>query len=170
MDANGSVTRRTGTRTYWTKVQCSEWTYRRRIPERCLLEERFNVSGEPVICIIDDDPSVRRALARLVRSCGLPAETFASAREYLEAPHADGVACVVLDVHLGQVSGLELRERIVAQPSPPPVILMTAHDDAATREKIRKCGAPGYLCKPFESTALFLAIGQAIGRDLIPSS
>lgn len=127
------------------------------------------MSGGPVICIVDDDPSVRRALARLVRSCGLPVETFASATEYLEAAHAEGVACVVLDVHLGHVSGLDLRERIVAQPVHPPVILMTAHDDALTRERIAKCGAPGYLRKPFESYALLEAIGQAIGRDLGPS-
>ena len=126
------------------------------------------VSGRGAICIVDDDPSVRRALARLVRSCGLPVETFASADEYLDAAHADGVACVVLDVHLGHVSGLDLRERIVAQPVHPPVILMTAHDDVQTRERIAKCGAPGYLRKPFESYALLEAIGQAIGRDIVP--
>ncbi|MBK6316909.1 MAG: response regulator [Blastocatellia bacterium] len=126
------------------------------------------MSGGPVICIVDDDPSVRRALARLVRSCGLPVETHASAEEYLDAQHADGVACVVLDVHLGHVSGLDLRERIVAQPVHPPVILMTAHDDAVTRERIAKCGAPGYLRKPFEATALLTAISTALGRDLEP--
>jgi FixJ family two-component response regulator len=98
----------------------------------------------------------------------LPVETHASAEEYLDAQHADGVACVVLDVHLGHVSGLDLRERIVAQPVHPPVILMTAHDDAVTRERIAKCGAPGYLRKPFEATALLTAISTALGRDLEP--
>lgn len=126
------------------------------------------MSGGQVICIVDDDPSVRRALARLIRSCGLPVETFASAAEFSDAPHADGIACVVLDVHLGHVSGLDLREQIVAQPAHPPVILMTAHDDVATRERILKSGAPGFLRKPFESSALLTAIGRAIGRDLEP--
>ena len=124
------------------------------------------MSGGPVICIVDDDPSVRRALARLVRSCGLPVETYASATEYLDAEHPGGIACVVLDVYLGHVSGLDLREQIVAQPSHPPVILMTAHDDAVTRERIARSGAPGYLRKPFEASALLSAIGDAIGRDL----
>ena len=126
------------------------------------------MSGGPVICIVDDDPSVRRALARLVRSCGLSVETHASANDYLDAEHSDGVACVVLDVHLGHVSGLDLRDRIVAQPVPPPVILMTAHDDVATRERIARSGAPGYLRKPFEASALLSAIGEAIGRELEP--
>ena len=139
-----------------------------RMAARSGRNARFMVSGGPVVCIVDDDPSVRRALARLVRSCGLQVETHASADEYLDAAHADGVACVVLDVHLGHVSGLDLRERIVSQPAPPPVILMTAHDDAQTRERIAKCGAPGYLRKPFESFALLEAIGQAIGRRLVP--
>lgn len=125
------------------------------------------VSEGAVICIVDDDPSVRRALERLVRSCGLAVETHASATEYLVAEHPDGVACVLLDVYLGHVSGLDLREQIVAQPVHPPVILMTAHDDAVTRERIAKCGAPGYLRKPFEASALLSAIGDAIGRNLV---
>ncbi len=128
------------------------------------------VSGGAVICIVDDDPSVRRALARLVRSCGLRVETFASASEYLDAEHPEGVACVVLDVYLGHMSGLDLRKQIVAQEDHPPVILMTAHDDATTRERIARSGAPGYLRKPFEASALLSAIGAAIGRNLeLPS-
>lgn len=126
------------------------------------------MAGGSVICIVDDDPSVRRALARLVRSCGLVTETFSSADEYLEAPHPNGVDCVVLDIHLGGMSGIELRERIVSEAAAPPVILMTAHDDAATRERIRTCGATGYLRKPFEASALLSAVGEAIGRDLEP--
>jgi len=126
------------------------------------------VTTSPVICIVDDDPSVRRALARLLRSCGLEAETFESAAAYLEASHPHGVACVVIDVYLGQMSGIELRERILGSQAHTPVILMTAHDDAGTLDRIRKSGVTEFLRKPFEAATLLSVIGQAIGRDLGP--
>lgn len=124
------------------------------------------MTGEHLIRIVDDDPSVRRALARLVRSCGFAVETFASADEYLSAASTDEVECVVLDIHLGGMSGIELRHRIHGEVVHPPVILITAHDDDATLESISQSGAPGYLRKPFDDSALIAAIGSAIGRQV----
>jgi len=83
----------------------------------------------PLIAIVDDDPSVRRSLHRLVRSAGYAVETFASAREYLEWLPRGRAACVVLDVHMEHMTGFELEERLAT-----PVVLMSAHDDIPTRE------------------------------------
>jgi FixJ family two-component response regulator len=124
------------------------------------------VANSPIICIVDDDLSVRRALARLIVSYGLIVETFASAQDYLGAGHPDGVACLIVDVHLARSSGFDLLARLAAVGDSPPVIVITAHDDAATREQVRRSGAMAYLRKPFESSSLLSAVGQAIGWDL----
>jgi len=119
----------------------------------------------PLISIVDDDLSVRRALRRLVRSAGYTVETFASAREFLDSVPSARTACLVLDIHLGGMSGFELQERMAADRAPFPVIFITAHDDAATRERARQTGASAYLRKPFDEQILLAAIGRAIGVD-----
>ena len=83
----------------------------------------------PVIAIVDDDASVRRSLHRLVKAAGYPVETFASAREFLEWFPRNRAACLVLDVHMNELSGFDLQERLAV-----PVIFITAHDDPTTRE------------------------------------
>ena len=118
----------------------------------------------PLISIVDDDLSVRRALRRLVRSAGYTVETFASAHEFLDS-FPSGTACLVLDIHLEGMSGFELQERMAADPAPIPVIFITAQDDAATRERARQTGASAYLRKPFDEQVLLAAIGRAIGVD-----
>ncbi|HQR39684.1 MAG TPA: response regulator [Blastocatellia bacterium] len=117
-----------------------------------------------VVSVIDDDLSVRRAVARLIASAGFGAEVFASAQEYLDATHDQGVACLILEVHLGGMSGIELAEKLEAGGEAPPVIFITAHDDEATRERARKCGATGYLRKPFDGTSLLQMISDALAR------
>ena len=120
----------------------------------------------PVISVVDDDASVRRSLVRLIRSCGLTAESFESAEEFLAGPHDGEVACVILDVHMSGMSGIELNELLSATPSHPPVIIMTAHDDESTRHYAATHDVAGFLRKPFESGALLEAVGRAIHRDL----
>jgi FixJ family two-component response regulator len=114
----------------------------------------------PVIAIVDDDASVRRSLHRLVQAAGYPVETFASAREFLEWLPRGRAACLVLDVHMNEVSGFELQERLAV-----PIIFITAHDDAPTRERIEKSGASGHLRKPFDEQAVLDAIRRAVGAD-----
>jgi FixJ family two-component response regulator len=115
----------------------------------------------PVIAIVDDDASVRRSLHRLVKAAGYPVETFASAREFLEWFPRNRAACLVLDVHMNELSGFDLQERLAV-----PVIFITAHDDATTRERIEKSGAAGHLQKPFDEGAVLDAIRRAVGaRD-----
>jgi len=116
-----------------------------------------------VISIVDDDLSVRRALRRLVGSAGYLVETFASAQEFLGSTRQAAIGCLVLDVHMDGMSGFELQERLVSDRREIPIIFITAHDDAGTRERIRTSGAAGYLSKPFDPQALLDVIHRVAG-------
>lgn len=118
----------------------------------------------PLIAVIDDDLSVRRALRRLIQSGGYAVETFASALEFVDASPRARTACVVLDIHLEGISGFELQERLDADGAEIPIILITAHDDNATHERARRSGAVAYLRKPFARRALLDAIQKALHR------
>lgn len=118
----------------------------------------------PVIAIVDDDPSVCRALHRLVKSAGYPVETFASAREFLDWLPGGRASCLVLDVHMKEMSGFDLQERLAV-----PIIFMTSHDDAPTRDRIEKSGVAGHLWKPFEQKAVLDAIRRAVGAGQAPT-
>jgi FixJ family two-component response regulator len=108
-----------------------------------------------VISIVDDDPSVRRALSRLVRLAGYAVESFASARDFLGSAPRGRTACLVLDIHLnGGMSGFDLQERLVADGVTIPTIFITAHGDARTRERVTHSGVAGFLLKPFGDQAL----------------
>jgi FixJ family two-component response regulator len=119
----------------------------------------------PVIAVIDDDASVRRALQRLLQSAGFMVETFATAREFLDADSWAQTACLVLDVHLPGMSGFELQEYLAISGIPIPIVFITALDDALTRERVHRAGAVGYLRKPFDQGTLIEAISRAIGQD-----
>lgn len=117
----------------------------------------------PMISIVDDDLSVRRALRRLVRSAGYAVETFGSAGDFLSSAPSARSACLVLDIYLEGMNGFELQEQLAADRVAIPIIFMTAHDDAATRERIRRSGAVGYLGKPFDGQALLDVIRRVAG-------
>jgi FixJ family two-component response regulator len=117
------------------------------------------------IAVVDDDASVRRALQRLLRSAGFAVETYATAREFLEAGQWAQTACLVLDIHLPGMSGFELQEHLAVSGAPIPIVFITAHDDTAMRERASRAGAVGYLRKPFDQGMLIEAIGRAIGQD-----
>ena len=121
---------------------------------------RSTVHSVPIIAIVDDDASVRRSLERLVRSAGYAVETFASAREFLEWLPRGQAACLVLDVHMHEMSGFELQERLAV-----PVVFITSHDDAVTRARIEKSGASGHLWKPFDEQTVLSAIRRALGLE-----
>jgi FixJ family two-component response regulator len=119
----------------------------------------------PVIAVIDDDASVRRALQRLLQSAGFTVETFATAREFLDADYQARTACLVLDVHLPGMSGFQLEEYLAASGVPIPIVFITAYDDVSTRGRVNRAGAVGYLRKPFDQGTLVEAISRAIGQD-----
>jgi FixJ family two-component response regulator len=120
------------------------------------------VTSPHLIAIVDDDPSLLRALHRLVRSNGYTVESFTSARAFLDA--STRPACLVLDVHLNG-TGFELQERLAADGMNIPIIFITAHDDDSTRCRIETSGAAAYLWKPVDGQALLRAIRRAVGPD-----
>ena len=119
----------------------------------------------PVIAIVDDDESVRRSLHRLVRSAGYAVETFASASDFLAWLPRGRAACLVLDVHMKEMTGFELQQRLAV-----PIVFMTAHDDTATRTRLETSGAVGHLWKPFEEAAMLDVIRRALGEEPTPIS
>ena len=111
------------------------------------------------VTVIDDDPTMLKAIERLLRVKGFEVETFASAEAFLAG--TGKAACLVLDIHLGGMSGIELRRRLVASGSEPPTIFITAVDDEATRKEATNAGCVAYLRKPFLASLLVGAIDKA---------
>jgi len=120
-----------------------------------------------LISIVDDDPLVREGLISLLRSAGFATQAFASAEEFLSLAHRDNVACLILDVRLPGISGLELQSQLTATVSNHriPVVFMTARDDEATRQRALKGGAVDFLCKPVRREALLNAVHLALQQN-----
>jgi FixJ family two-component response regulator len=118
--------------------------------------------GERVVCIVDDDASLRRSLRNLLMSVGFRVETFDSAEAFLEAPRRDSIGCVVLDVRMAGMSGLDLLKHLAAVGSRIPVVILTAHADEETRRRSLEAGAAAFLEKPVRSGALLDAIRTAL--------
>lgn len=121
--------------------------------------------SKSMVFIVDDDLSVREALGSLIRSAGLQVETFASAQEFLARPRADMPCCLVLDVRLPGLSGLELQKRMAEVNIEIPIIFITGHGDVPTTVQAMKAGAVEFLTKPFRDQDLLDAIRHAIKRD-----
>jgi FixJ family two-component response regulator len=121
-------------------------------------------AAEPLVFVVDDDESMRRALGNLVRSVGLQAEVFSTAREFLLAKKPDRPACLVLDVRLPGQSGLELQRELLAAGDRIPIIFITAHGDIPMSVRAMKAGAVEFLPKPFRDQDLIDAIQHAIAR------
>jgi len=118
-----------------------------------------------VVFVVDDDPSVREALQRLVRSAGLRVEAFASAEEFLQRAHTEGPSCLVLDVRLPDLSGLDLQRRMVDTNNEMPIVFLTGHGDIPTTVKAMKAGAVEFLTKPLVEGDLLESIRAALDRD-----
>jgi two-component system, LuxR family, response regulator FixJ len=118
----------------------------------------------PTIGVVDDDVSILRALRRLLQAAGFSVETFGSAEEVLSSAQLGRINCLVLDIHLGDLSGFDVHERLPDTRPPIPIIFITAHDTALTRERARLAGAVDYLRKPFDEKALIGAIRRALAR------
>jgi FixJ family two-component response regulator len=120
------------------------------------------------VAVVDDDPSVRRALTRLLRSVGVPCLTHDSGSEFLASPKLHDFDCLILDVHMPRMSGIEVLEEIRVVASKLPVVLMTARYDVDFAEKALVAGASAFLRKPFTEEELFAAISDATGMVLEP--
>src|SRR5262245_11146912 len=118
-------------------------------------------TGQTVF-VIDDDASVRRAVGRLIRSAGLKAVTFATAEEFLRSDEHPAPGCLVVDVHLPGLCGLELQERLSAEGRAVPVVFITAYGDDRTCGRALRAGAVAFLLKPFEEQSLLDAVDRAL--------
>src|ERR1700733_14329186 len=122
------------------------------------------MADAPTVFVVDDDPSMREEISRLIRSVGLNSETFSSAKEFLEYKRENVHACLVLDVRLKGQSGLELQRELAAT-NPIPIIFITGHGDITMSVRAMKAGAVEFLPKPFRDQDLLEAIQEAIELD-----
>lgn len=125
------------------------------------VEDR-QLQNAPIISIIDDDESMRCAIKSLVTSLGLDAHTFASAEAFLRSPHLEHTSCVITDLQMPGLDGVELQKSLLAQGRRIPIIFVTAFPDERLRARAIAAGALGFLGKPFESETLIKLIDKAI--------
>ena len=121
-------------------------------------------SGAPTVFVVDDDPSVRRGVERLLRSAGLAAESFASARDFLERYDCDAAGCVILDLAMPGFDGLQMQQALADRGSALPIIFLTGHGDIPSSVKAMKRGAVDFLTKPVSGDDLLAAVRNAIER------
>jgi len=122
-------------------------------------------TASATVLVVDDDASVRKALARLIQAAGWNVRTFASAREFLDQGPPEGPACLVLDVHMPGLSGLDLQAELNCRNIRTPIIFITGHGDIPVSVKAMKGGAVDFLTKPFKVKNLLGVIQEAIKKD-----
>jgi FixJ family two-component response regulator len=122
-------------------------------------------AGTPVVYVIDDDASVRAAIEGLLKSVGLISQSFGTAQEFLDSRRADGPSCLVLDVRLPGLNGLDFQRKLADSGVHIPIIFITGHGDIPMTVKAMKSGAIEFLTKPFRDQDLLDAIYQALERD-----
>src|SRR5262252_10437326 len=127
-------------------------------------------ADHPCVCVVDDDRSMRESLRDLLCSTGLNVQTFASAHEFLTHRRPDVPTCLVLDVQLPGLSGLELQQELAKDEAPMPIIFITGHGDIPMTVRAMKAGALEFLTKPFRDEDLLNAVAQALhrARQMVP--
>jgi FixJ family two-component response regulator len=118
-----------------------------------------------IIAIVDDDEPLRQALGSVMKAAGLSARTFASAEEFLACDDCDDTACLILDVRLPGMSGIELQKQLSKTNSRLPIVFVTAHGDASLRDSLMRAGAVAFLYKPVRSDALLKEIHRALAQS-----
>ena len=127
----------------------------------------MNPAGAPMVFVVDDDPSVRAAIQGLLKSASLRSESFETAEEFLRSKRPDGPSCLVLDVSLPGVNGLDFQRELADSGVQIPIIFITGHGDIPMTVKAMKSGAIEFLTKPFQDQDLLDAIRQALDRDRV---
>jgi len=124
-----------------------------------------NENETGLVSIVDDDESLRRSVKNLLTSVGFQVETFASAEAFLQSAHRADTRCVVLDLRMPGMSGLDLLVHLAATGSPIPVVILTAHSDDEARRRMLQAGAVAFLGKPFHGEALLGAVRRALAEN-----
>ena len=143
-----------------------------RQSEGCVIKKAYpatpmalSAASAPIVFVVDDDESVRAALKRLLASAGLECETFANALEFLRRAEQGVTGCLLLDVRMPGVNGLELQQRLKAADVELPIIFVTGYADVPLTVRAMKAGALDLLTKPFEADVLLDAVQQALNRE-----
>jgi FixJ family two-component response regulator len=123
-----------------------------------------------MISIVDDDESVREATKALVRSLGYGALTFASAEEFLNSDHLDHTCCLITDVQMSGLNGVELQYRLISEGREIPIIFITAFPDERTHKRVLDAGAIGFLSKPFSDESLIQCLDRAVESHRLGSA
>jgi FixJ family two-component response regulator len=123
------------------------------------------VSEKPLVCVVDDDSLIRDSTVRLIRSFGFRVEAFASAEEFGNSGYLEKTACLILDVRMPGMDGLELQHRLSEAGARIPIVFITAHADDEQERRAMEAGAIGFLFKPFSQESLLRAVGLALGEQ-----
>lgn len=140
-------------------------SYQSRVLNRSNITGNRTDADRPLVILVDDDDSLREALSELILSVGLEAISFSSTRDLLEAELPDRPGCVVADVRMPSVSGLELQHRLAETADAKPIVFLTAHGDIPMSVQAMKAGAVDFLTKPVRDQTLLDAIAAGIKRD-----
>ena len=124
------------------------------------------MTENPLVVVVDDDRSIRNATRDLLKAAGFSTATFADAKSFLESASRLTAACLVADMRMPGMTGLELYEALVASGNGIPTVLITAHPEDVTQTRARKAGITCYLSKPFEPDELLTCVGEALARSL----
>jgi FixJ family two-component response regulator len=119
----------------------------------------------PVISIVEDDESVRLAIKSLLNSVGLATHLFASAEAFLQSPHVSKTSCLILDVQMPGMGGIELQRVLISQGLSTPIIFITAFPEERIRTRVLEAGAICFLCKPFDEQVLLDCLASALKRN-----
>lgn len=120
---------------------------------------------DPVVFVVDDDPALRDSIALLMRAEGLAARTFDSARSFLDAWNRSEPGCLIVDLRMPGLSGLDLQERLAGDEAAPPIIFLTGHGTVPAAVLALKAGAMDFLEKPFDPATLLARVREALARD-----
>src|SRR5262245_21236137 len=142
-------------------VPAIAWSGDRRVRKRLGVRRRVS---ERMVAIVDDDESLRRSVRNLLASVGLRAEAFASAEDSLQSTRRQNTGCVVLDLRMPGMGGVDLLRHLATSGCRVPVIVLTAHSDDEARERTLRAGAVAFLGKPFHGPALLGAVRKALGE------
>jgi FixJ family two-component response regulator len=120
------------------------------------------MSEIPLIAVVDDDEAIREAIQSLIRSVGLRVAVFASGEDFLHSGQLQATACLIVDVRMPRMSGIELQRQLATAHYPMPIIFITAHGDEETRARALRAGAVAFLDKPFSDEGLLMAVQAAL--------
>lgn len=126
------------------------------------MESHQGTTERPLLSVVDDDESVRESLPDLLRELGFAARAFSSAEEFLSSNCVGATRCLILDIAMPGMSGLQLSEELKRRRQEIPIVFITAQRDDTIRARVLKQGAAGFLLKPFSDTALFAAVNMAL--------